>query len=265
MTSSATVKCPACGAQTSGKFCSECGAPLGSRPCPSCGAKLSARAKFCPECGATTSRSVRPSGPASGADRLPWIVAGIAVVALVVTVIFLVNRGRPAAADVSSSAAPFAGGVPGQATTDLSQMTPREQADRLFDRVMRASEAGDTAQVQFFGPMTLQAYANLGTLDTDARLHVGLVQIALANPAAATAQADTIQRGSRTHLFGWLLEARAAEAQGNTAATRAAFRGLLDNYTAERAKNLPEYEQHGTVLSQTRDDAQRAMAASSRP
>ena len=265
MTSSATVKCPACGAQTSGKFCSECGAPLGSRACPSCGAKLSARAKFCAECGTTIGGAARsPAAAASNADRLPWIVAGIAVVALVVTVVFLVNKRAPSGtADTAN--APFTGGNPGQATTDLSRMTPREQADRLFDRVMRASESRDTAQEQFFGPMTLQAYANLGTLDADARLHVGLVQIALANPAGAAAQADSIQRTSRTHLFGWLLKARAAEAQGNAAAARQAFRGFLDNYTAERAKNLTEYEQHATVLTETRDTATRAMAASSRP
>jgi hypothetical protein len=264
MTSSATVKCPACGAQTSGKFCSECGATLGSRACPSCGAKLSARAKFCAECGTTIGGAARsPAAAASNADRLPWIVAGIAVVALVVTVVFMVNKRSPGAS--AGANAPFAGGNPNQATTDLSQMTPREAADKLFDRIMRSSEANDTGDVQRFGPMTLQAYANLGTLDADARLHVGLVQIALANPAGAAAQADSIQRTSRTHLFGWLLKARAAEAQGNAAAARQAFRGFLDNYTAERAKNLPEYEQHATVLTETRDTATRAMAASSRP
>lgn len=266
MTTPATVKCPACGAQTSGKFCSECGAPLGSRACPSCGAKLSARAKFCSECGTTIGGGARPgAAAASNAERLPWIVAGVAVVALLVTVVFLVSRRGTAGAEAAAAGAPFAGGNPGQATTDLSQMTPQEQADRLFDRVMRASEANDTGQVQFFGPMTIQAYANLGTLDIDSRLHVGLVQLALGNPAGAIAEADSIQRGSRTHLFGWVLKARAATAQGNAAAQRQAFRGFLDNYTAERAKNLPEYEQHATVLAQTRDDAQRAMAASSRP
>jgi hypothetical protein len=182
---------------------------------------------------------------------------------LLVTVVFLVSKRSPGAATAAN--APFAGGNPGQATTDLSQMTPREQADRLFDRVMRATEANDTGQVTFFGPMTLQAYANLGTLDIDSRLHVGLIQLALANPAGALAEADTIQRSSRTHLFSFVLKARAAGVQGNAAAGRQAYRGFLDNYTAERAKNLPEYEQHNTVLTQTRDEAQRAMAASSRP
>lgn len=184
-------------------------------------------------------------------------------------IVFAIRRApiisAPATATSDAAArAPFAGGGPGSAP-DISRMTPREQADRLFDRIARASESGDTAQVQFFAPMALQAYANLGALDSDARLHVGLIQLAAGNPAAAAAQGDTILRGSRTHLFGFLLEARAAEAQGNTARAREAFRGFLDNYAPERAKNLPEYQQHTTVLTESREDAQRAMAASTRP
>lgn len=266
MTAPATVKCPACGAQTSGKFCAECGAPLKSRACPSCGAKLSARAKFCSECGTPTGAATVPpfrrSAP-GGADRLPWIVAGIAVVALIVTIIVVVTKS-PSLANANMTVGPTQG-IPDRATTDLSQLTPEEQADRLFNRIMQAHEGGDTAQVQFFAPMALQAYANLPALDMDSRLHVGLIQLAAGDAPGALAQADTIQRASRTHLFGWYLRARAGQAQGNTAATREAFRAFLDNYAPERAKSLPEYQQHAQILSETEGEARRAMAVSTRP
>lgn len=249
---SETVKCPSCGARTSGKFCSDCGAPLGQRSCPSCGAKLSARAKFCSECGTTVGGGQSAGAPGRG-DKLPWIVAGIAVLALVTTVVVVVTRGSAPAA--SDAAPPF---DPSRGTTDLSQMTPRQAADRLFDRVARATESGDTQQVNFFGPMTLQAYADIPDLDADARLHIGLVNLSLGQPAGARAQADTIARTSATHLFASMLKARAAEAERNTPAARAAFRDYLANYAAERAKNLPEYGDHATMLLQTRDDAERS-------
>ena len=122
-------------------------------------------------------------------------------------------------------------------TTDLSQMTPREQADRLYDRVARASESGDSQQVQFFGPMALQAYTMLsGTPDADARLHIGLIQLALNDPAGASAQGDTILRASRTHLYGFLLRARAGDVQGNAPAARQAYQSFVSNYDAERAQ-----------------------------
>lgn len=190
-------------------------------------------------------------------------MAGIAVVALIVTII-VVGTKSPSLANANMTVGPTQG-IPGRATTDLSQLTPEEAADRLFNRIMQAHESGDTAQVRFFAPMALQAYANLPSLDTDARLHIGLIQLAAGDPSGALAQADTIQRAARTHLFGWYLRARAAEAQGNTAGAREAFRGFLDNYTAERAKNLSEYQQHAQVLSETEAQARRAMAASTRP
>ena len=145
----------------------------------------------------------------------------------------------------------------GVQTCALSIFTPRQAADRLYDRIARASEAGDTGQVRFFGPMALQAYA--GTpMDIDARLHIGMIDMAMGNLDAAAAQADSIVRSSRTHLFGSLLKAEVAERRGNAAAAKPAWQTFLSNYDAERAKNLPEYEQHATVLADAKTTAQRA-------
>jgi hypothetical protein len=209
-----------------------------------------ARAGFVPQ----------PAGRGGTGEKMPWIIAGIAVLALVATIIVVVGRKAPASGAASADgAAPF---DPTRGTTDLSQMTPREQADRLYDRVARASEARDSQQVQFFGPMAIQAYAMLGgTPDADARLHIGLIQLALNNPAGAVAQADTLLRGSRTHLYGLLLKARAGDIQGNAAVARQAYQSFVTNYDAERAKSLPEYGQHAAMLDQTRTEAQRILGA----
>ncbi len=57
--STATIKCPKCGAATSSssKFCNECGAKVevgaSGVPCVKCGAKLQAGARFCSECGSS--------------------------------------------------------------------------------------------------------------------------------------------------------------------------------------------------------------------
>ena len=264
-----TQKCPNCGASSSGKFCSECGAALAPAACRSCGAKLSARAKYCAECGEPVGRAARgaasaaaPATRAGTVDRLAWYVAGVCVLALLVVVVVVVAKksAQPPAATAAQGASPEGA----RATTDLSTMTPREQADRLYNRIMTAHEAGDSSQVSFFAPMALQAYANLGgNLDPDARLHLGLVQLAIGATVAAAAQGDTILKGAPSHLFGWLLKARAAEAQGNTAQARRAYDAFVRNYDAELAKNRPEYQEHAQMLQDTRSRAQRAGAAPS--
>jgi hypothetical protein len=232
-------------------------------PCPTCGVSLPARAKFCAECGtsvkAAAARTAAPA-PAPGARPsaiLPWFIAGVGVVAVAAMAIIMALR--PAAGGgPSAAAAPFAGGGgPGdRATTDLSQMTPRQAADRLYDRVARASEAGDTAQVQFFGPMTIQAYQGVTPVDADVRLHIGMTQLALGNLDGAAAEADSLVRDSRTHLFGPYLKAHIAQARRNAAAEKAAWQTFLANFDAERAKNLPEYEQHATALTGAKATAQ---------
>jgi hypothetical protein len=240
-------------------------------PCPVCGASLPARARFCGECGTPVRGAAALKGApvASPNPILPWFIAGVAVIAIQTLALILAlrppagplaaNEPDQRAAAAGAPGAPFASGGGTRATTDISGLTARQAADRLYDRIARASEANDSAQVQFFGPMALQAYANVAPLDIDARLHVGMIDIALGNLDAAAAQADSIVRTSRTHLFGPLLKARVAELRGNSGAARAAYQAFLANYDAERRKNLPEYEQHASVLADTRTAAQRTV------
>ena len=230
-----------------------------TQKCPVCGAVLPARAKFCAECGTTlkaATASTASTVSTAGNPVLPWFIAGVCVMAVFAMVIIIaVRRPEPAAGDQSNVTQGRPGGT--AAATDISNMTPREAADRLYDRIARASEAGDSGQVSFFAPMALQAYAQVAPLDIDARLHVGMIELAAGNVAGAAAQADSIQRQSRTHLFGPLLKARVAEARNNTTALRQAYQQFLANWTAEQAKNLPEYGQHETVLNELRAAAQR--------
>jgi len=120
-------------------------------------------------------------------------------------------------------------------------MSPAERANRLFNRVMILAEAEKPDSVSFFLPMALGAYAQLPTLDADAHFHIGELQLAGGNVPAALAEADTIQRMEPTHLFIYVLRARAYHQQGNAAQERRAYTDYLRNEAAELARNRPEY------------------------
>lgn len=258
------MKCPRCGADAAGKFCSNCGAALAGASCANCGAPLTAGARFCHVCGTPLGAPQRPAGRN---QMIPWIVAAVAVALLVV--VFVARSGGPSS---SLAGGPGRGGAssstPGEgpgaaATTDLSSMTPREQADRLFDRVMRAQEGGNTSEVTFFGPMAIQAYRMIGKPDADARFHVGLIEAALNNEAAATAQADTLAQEAPRHLFVLLIRWEVANRKGDTAGIRRIYRQFLDRYDAEMASGKSEYQMHRTRLEAFRDEARGALGTAS--
>ena len=216
--------------------------------CHACGVQLPANVRFCHKCGAAVA-ATQSSGWRAG---LPWAVAGAALGALV-TVLAMRVGGRP-----GSGAAP--GPVPG-VMPDISQMSPEERANTLFDRVMILAQAGKEDSVQFFLPMALSSYDQLPALDADARYHIGLLRLAGGDAAAALAQADTIQRAVATHLFAYVLRAHAFQQQGNRQGERRAYADFLRSETAELARNRPEYTDHQTALSAFRDEAQRQRAA----
>ncbi len=201
----------------------------------------------------------RSAGPV-----LPWAIAGAAVVALAGGLLYF--SGRDAAPPpAAQTVAPLAGGAAGRPAPDISSLSPREQADRLFERIVLAHERGDTGEVRFFRPMALQAYQQLGALDHDARYHLGLIHTLTGNPQAALAQADSITADEPGHLLAALLRQRAALALGDAAAGRAAYRDFLANYATEVAANRPEYQAHEPVISAFRAEAERAVGEAGGP
>mgnify|MGYP003578628906 FL=1 len=146
---------------------------------------------------------------------------------------------------------------------DISQMSPDERANRLFNRVMTLAEAGKGDSVRFFLPMALGAYNQLPELGPDARYHIGLLQLAGGDVEAALAQADTIQRLVPTHLFIYVLRAHAYQQSGNTQQERRAYADFLRNEPAEKGKNREEYTDHAQALTNFKTEATRVTQSRS--
>ncbi len=253
----AAAPCPNCGAPASGRFCSNCGAPLGGVACGACGAELAPGAKFCHRCGtpvavpgsATAAPAAAAStgapSPANGSkSTLPWAVAAIAVLALVA--MFAGQRFAQAGSNGSPAAAASDGGglMPSGPAPDISQMSPEEQAQRLYDLMMRAYEGGHTDTLQMFAPMATAAYERLDTMTLDDRYDLGRLGEITGNPALAAAEADTILKQDPNHLLGLILAAEAAGSRGDSAVEKRYLQRLLKVAPAEQRKKLPEYQQH---------------------
>ena len=238
--------CSVCQTESSGAFCPSCGAPLGGARCRHCDADLVPGARFCTQCG----EAVRAH---SRASRLPWHIAAAAVVVLVV--VLAVPSLRPGATGGGSFDFQPIQGASGAVAPPLTG-SPREQADRLFDRVMRAESAGDTEQVRFFLPMAIQAYRQACELDADGLYHLSVLETAAGEPAQAVETAERILAETPSHLLALGAAARASVVAGDEAAARDYYRRLLDAFDAEQTTGRVEYLDHGTILPIYRGEAE---------
>jgi len=259
MSQPTTASCAACGAVGSGQFCSACGAPRGGSACRHCGAATGPGARFCPACG----RGVA-SGPAAraAADRTPWAIAGVAFAALLIVLLMMLSRSSPrplstAAAEAVQTTATADEGTP----PDISNMSPRERFDRLYNRVMRAAQAGDEGTVSRFTPMALMAYGQLDSLDADARYHAALLQVHTGDVAGPMALADTILAKQPGHLFGYIIRGTVARWQKDDRALGRAYAGFLEHYDAEMKAARPEYADHKVSVDEFRQQALKAKSS----
>ena len=196
------------------------------------------------------------------ASALPWAVAALALVSLTALVVGqrFGARGNPSApsADVldganMQGATPIGppAGAPGSAPAgapprapDISQLTPEQRAERLYDRIMTEHEAGREDAVRSFLPMARAAYEMIGPLNLDQRYDLGRLGEVGGDTTLARAQADTILKARPTHLLGLILAARVARMEGSDTRARALDARLLAAEPAERSAALPEYLLH---------------------
>lgn len=261
------VTCPRCEAEVpEGGFCSQCGASLQPRGCPSCGAEAPPGDRFCTRCGASLTAvagsGAGPDGEAGTGNQdraFRWWIGGLVVAAVAVALLVSVlqpDRGlrddASPGAGARTDAAPGMGAAP---NVDLSSMTPREAADRLFDRVMIAAEQGDSAEARNFLPMAIAAYDRARPLDEDGLFHLSVLHRTATDEEAAL---NTAREGLAEHPDHLLLLSAAGEAArqlGDTAAARRHFERLLRVWEEERASGREEYRAHQELLPRIRDDA----------
>lgn len=271
-------KCPRCGTPSESPFCPSCGSAIERDRCRSCGAAVSPDVSYCGQCGTSTATPLRAR---------PFLFAALAL--LLVSVPFAywlglqrgpsasavsgelsltpagqsagggVGMGSDAGSGMAGAAAPGLGPAAGGAAVagpPALSGDMRVNADRLFDRIMRARAAGDAAEVQRFLPMALQAYELVENLDADGRYHQALLLLAGGRPEDAAAAAARVLEANPDHLLALGATAEAELAAGDTAAAVRHLERLRTVYAAQLATGLPEYEVHQPALDAYR---QRAM------
>ena len=260
-----TTPCPSCGAPASGRFCSSCGTALAGATCATCAAALTPGARYCHRCGTPAGLTSAPSRGLAGV--LPWAVAAIALVALIALVVGqrFGARGNAVPEPVADAGAPApiaAGGPVGAMprAPDISQLSPEQRAERLYDRIMTEVEAGRTDNVKTFMPMAIAAYEMLAPLNLDQRYDLGRIGEVGGDSALARAEADTILAAKPSHLLGLILKGKAARMEGNASRARDADARLLAAEPTERSAGLKEYLLHKNDI-----DAAIAAARAGRP
>ena len=216
------MKCPSCGSESSGRFCRGCGAAL--------------------------------AGRSQAVVSLPWAIAGGACIGLMVLLIMVLARREPAAGGSGDQGA-FAG-TTAPIAPDISNMTPRERFDRLYNRVMTAAEAGDQATVTQFSPMAVMAYSQLDSIDADARFHLALLTVHTGDDSSVEALADPVLLQNPGHLFGYMIRGARARFAKDDAALKRAYADFLEHYEAEMAKERAEYGEHKRSVEDFRKAAE---------
>lgn len=249
------MKCPSCGATAeSGRFCANCGAAFGKPECSRCGHKPPAGARFCNQCG--TAMGVSPTITQASGNQVAWWMAGALLLGLILMIAYPVyGPGRPATPQ-PVVAGPAAGPVGAAVPPDLSSMTPREAADRLFNRVMTAVSVDDSTEAGTFLPMAIAAFELAEPLDTDGKFHLVLLHLTGQFNAEALEGAEEILSEQPNHLLGLAMAGDASLALGDSTSARRYYRRWLEAYETETAKDLLEYRDHAAMFAEMQVTAQ---------
>jgi len=286
--------CGYCGGALEPRDCSVCEAPVspGHRFCSECGADQEggARAAAPPPAVGEPPSPVAPSGPpavqppaqapqppaqpvasatpqgspvvARGRREWWFAAAAVAGAALFLSVPYVwtgwaESGGGERVPMGAPSNLPAPGPAPG---VDLSSMTPREAADRLFNRVMTALGAGDQAEVDAFLPMAIDAYLLVPQLDADGHFHLSLLHQAAGNHTAGLEVAERVLVSEPRHLLALYAAGEAARDMGNADRARAHFERIIEVFDEESARDLAEYREHENLFPAIQQTARDFLA-----
>lgn len=167
---------------------------------------------------------------------------------LMAVLLFMIVRTEPRASVAAADAQPAEDGA--GTPPDISSMSPRERFNRLYNRVMTAAQSGDEGTVGRFTPMALTAYAQLDTVDADARYHAALLEVHTGDVTGPTALADTILAQNPGHLFGYVIRGTVARWEKDDKALAKAYAGFQEHYDAEIKAGREEYSEHSRSLDE---------------
>ncbi|MEQ8246658.1 MAG: zinc ribbon domain-containing protein [Alphaproteobacteria bacterium] len=232
------------------------GKAVNGRVCPSCATATMPEAGFCYACGAALDGRLRGGKWSTGRWAAWGTFAGLIAVAVLVGVMYSKRDAAPPLLsvlpapvfDAPASASP-------NGPLDLSRMTQRQAADRLFNRIMTASEQGNLAEALRFVPMAVQAYGGLPALDRDARYHLGLIHRVAGDRANVDRQIAAMRLGAPNHLLALALEYDAANQSGDRAAVSRILAAFAAAYDTEIVTANPEYEGHRNSIERVRAEA----------
>jgi tetratricopeptide (TPR) repeat protein len=246
------------------RFCAQCGAgPVDTA------AVASVPAEPVPPVAAPAEPASPAAAPAGNEQEvLPdrtrwWILGGAVVGGLVFLALPYVWTGwadqgeAPRVPMGAQSALPAPGAAPG---VDLSAMTPREAADRLFNRVMAAMGAGDQEEIDAFLPMAIDAYHLVPNLDADGHFHLSLLQQAAGDHLAALETAERVLVDEPDHLLALYAAGEAARGLGDRERAREHFQHVLAVFDQEADRDRPEYREHASFLPAIREAAEEYLA-----
>ena len=213
---------------------------MGQTTCPRCAQPVAEGSRFCASCGAPLGTPTRDLF-----RYAPWALTGALGLVLVVLV---ARRGSPPPAPDAPVAPEAQAGAP----PDISNMSPEERFNRLYQRIINAAQSGDQATVTQFMPMAVAAYGMLDSVTVDARYHLAMLELHVGDMNAARAQADSIRRIDPEHLFSYVIAAAVARWQKDDRARDAAYREFLKRYDAQWATGKPEYLEHQSMLEEVK-------------
>ncbi len=146
------------------------------------------------------------------------------------------------------------------AAPDISQLTPEQRFDRLYQRIMEAGSRGDQTAVEDFAPMALAAYSMLPEPTAGSRFQLGLIRLQLGQLDSARQMADSILTAAPDHLLGQLLRGTVARLSGDSTTSESSYREFLDAWDREMASGRNEYQAEMPLLNQYRAAAEAATA-----